>query len=356
MSLRLGIARLLFTALATAAVTVSSGYSCSPFPGADGGSVILDGEWVDAGADGVPGDAQDVRDAAEVRPSTCVDLDRDGFGLNCSAGVDCDDRDANITDGCYRCLGHPAGCPCEPGAAPVSCDLLTDTDHAYAGECHPGQRNCVNGEWGHCVTVGDHALRTIEAIGPCGDICTPDCQTAGACPSEASEVATGTGVAIGGDPAPVFCPPGSPDGGVTLVGGPNEGVGRGGGTGTRCTNLCLLQVGCAGGRTTTVTGTVRAPTPSTYLAAGRRADPLYGAVVYIPNGRVEAFTPGVTCDQCGAIASGDPLVQAATGYDGRFTLTNVPVGDNIPLVIQLGRWRRQVRIPHVTACATLDLD
>ena len=43
--------------------------------------------------------------------------------------------------------------------------------------------------------------------------------------------------------------------------------------------------------------------------------------------------------------------QTTTAVDGTFTLTNVPAGNNIPVVIQLGRWRRQVVIPHVAACA-----
>jgi hypothetical protein len=44
-----------------------------------------------------------------------------------------------------------------------------------------------------------------------------------------------------------------------------------------------------------------------------------------------------------------------TGPDGTFTLNNVPAGQNIPLVIQLGRWRRQITIPSVPACQSTAL-
>ena len=297
----------------------------------------------DAGMDG--SDATDTD-----RPSTrCIDLDDDGFGINCSAGIDCNDEDPSLTDECYRCLANAPGCPCAPGTAPVSCDLDTDTDHAFEGLCNLGQRNCVNGEWGHCVEVGVHTLSIVQPIAPCPGTCTPGCQSTGVCPTVAADLGSNTGVALGADPAPVFCPPGTPPGGITLPGGATTATGM---TRPGCTNLCLQQVTCPGGGSTTVTGTVYAPTPSTFLPPGGMPDPLYNAVVYVPNAPVAPFTTGVTCDQCGAPASGSPLVTAVTGYDGRFTLTDVPVGTNIPLVIQLGRWRRQVVIPNVAPCTT----
>src|SRR6185437_1391998 len=67
---------------------------------------------------------------------------------------------------------------------------------------------------------------------------------------------------------------------------------------------------------------------------------------------VQPFSPGVSCSPCGTDVSGNPLVEAVTGVDGTFTITGAPAGAKIPLVIQLGRWRRQITIPTVTACAS----
>ncbi|HEX4461527.1 MAG TPA: hypothetical protein VIA18_26285, partial [Polyangia bacterium] len=63
----------------------------------------------------------------------------------------------------------------------------------------------------------------------------------------------------------------------------------------------------------------------------------------------------VSCGSCASEVSGNPLVSYTTGVDGKFTITNAPVGTNIPLVIQLGRWRRQIVIPTVTACVNTAL-
>src|SRR5215472_10527000 len=107
-----------------------------------------------------------------------------------------------------------------------------------------------------------------------------------------------------------------------------------------CVNLQCNQVSCANGATTSVSGTILSP-------AGASGDPIYNVIVFVPNSPVLPFHESLDCDQCGTIASGTPLVTALSQADGRFTLANAPVGNDIPLVIQVGRWRRQVTIPTV---------
>lgn len=123
-----------------------------------------------------------------------------------------------------------------------------------------------------------------------------------------------------------------------------------------CTGLCAQQTSCTGAPTT-ITGRITAPGHDDVATWGP-ADPIYGALVYVPNGAdgpprygVTAFPAGVGCDTCSSLVSGSPLVSATTAVDGSFTLTNAPCGTNIPLVVQLGRWRRQITLPSVACCA-----
>ena len=83
--------------------------------------------------------------------------------------------------------------------------------------------------------------------------------------------------------------------------------------------------------------------------------PLYNALVYVPNGEVKAFQQGVTCDRCGSTTTGDPLVTSLTDATGSYTLRNVPAGTSFPLVMQIGKWRRQVTIPAIQSCTTTTL-
>ncbi|MGZ3417498.1 MAG: carboxypeptidase regulatory-like domain-containing protein [Polyangiales bacterium] len=136
---------------------------------------------------------------------------------------------------------------------------------------------------------------------------------------------------------------GDDDSGFALDSGgdPTFDVGGGDGPVGPCTGLRCQQKACPGGGDTTLTGTVYAPNGKL---------PLYNVIVYVPNLTPLPLTKGATCDKCGSVASGDPITTALTDYQGKFTLKNVPVGANIPLVIQLGKWRRQVVIPTVNEC------
>lgn len=114
------------------------------------------------------------------------------------------------------------------------------------------------------------------------------------------------------------------------------------GTGGQCTGLECKQVNCGSDVTTTVKGQVFAPDGAT---------PLYNVVVYVPNAPLSPIFDGATCDMCGSTLSGKPLVTALTDTSGSFVLKNVPAGESIPLVMQVGKWRRQITIPNVAACA-----
>jgi hypothetical protein len=128
--------------------------------------------------------------------------------------------------------------------------------------------------------------------------------------------------------------------------GGNGGSGGSGG-GPTCTAGGACQMPCSGGGTTSLTGKVYAPNGTL---------PLYNAIVYVPSTTPTQFTEGVTCDRCNGQVSGNPIVQTLTDATGSFKLDNVPVGNNVPLVIQMGKWRRQVVLQTVASCTTTPID
>lgn len=132
-------------------------------------------------------------------------------------------------------------------------------------------------------------------------------------------------------------------GGLTASCGTCTGVDICGGAGVA--NVCgavIPALPCDGGlceyqsTSTTLSGIVYAPTQAD--AGYGQPDPIPNAFVYIPN-RPQNLAlldgdGGVGCLQCTDGLSGDPLVSANSQTNGAFTLTNVPCGIDVPVVIQ----------------------
>jgi hypothetical protein len=113
-----------------------------------------------------------------------------------------------------------------------------------------------------------------------------------------------------------------------------------------CPAGLTCNVKCDGGAmSTSISGTV-------YDPAGK--NPLYGIEVYVPAKPLSALPKGVPTGtdacSCAALYPSGAVVSATTDVNGKFTLTNAPVGTDIPLVLQIGKWRHVVTLSTVTAC------
>jgi hypothetical protein len=111
-----------------------------------------------------------------------------------------------------------------------------------------------------------------------------------------------------------------------------------------CPQGLQCNVQCSNGGTTTISGKVYDPA---------KKNPLYNIAVYVPQNPLEALPKGVPMGadacSCAALFKSGAVVSTATDVDGSFKLTNAPVGSAVPLVLQIGKWRKLVTIP-VTAC------
>jgi hypothetical protein len=110
-----------------------------------------------------------------------------------------------------------------------------------------------------------------------------------------------------------------------------------------CQGLQCQVQNCGGSAHTTISGTV-------YDPAGN--NPLYNILVYIPtfpSNPLPTISHGMSCDTCAAKID-NAMATALTDAKGHFTITDAPVGQNIPIVVQVGKWRRKYTIPTVNAC------
>jgi hypothetical protein len=301
---------------------------CGPRSDGCGGVVQCGGcgEGTTCGGGSTPG----VCGAPPCMPRTCED-----FGANCGTVP------TGCGDATVPCGDCPTGEICGGEGEPNRCG-------DPGSLCEP--LGCAE-QGVDCGMAGDGCGGLIDCEGcPAGQSCggggvryqcgAPDCQrsTCDAHPEvECGPVADGCGgltASCGTCTLPDICGGG---------GEPSVCGGGGGQGGTDCTGLCEHQVHCGGGGATTVVGKVYAP---------NSVEPLFNAVVYVPNAPLPDITDGVSCDRCEDEDLGQPLVAAISAPDGSFELRHVPAGVPFPLVIKMGKWRRVVTIPAVEACTT----
>ena len=150
-----------------------------------------------------------------------------------------------------------------------------------------------------------------------------------------------------GDDARTGAGSGSGGNGSTSGAAGSSGFNLGGtsssGSPVACPSGLQCDVSCSGS-TTTISGKV-------YDPAGR--NPLYNIVVYVPASPLKPLDQGVptgadACN-CPALYKSGAVVSTITGVDGSFKLTNAPVGSNVPLVVQVGKWRKLFHI-NVSSC------
>ena len=354
--------------------------------GTGSGSTFVGGPNDDAGADGTmsptftDGSARDATNLGSCTPLTCAKLGYDcgPMGDGCGGQIDCGACTAPKTcggGGGFSVCGGNNGCvPKTCASQGITCGPAGDGCGGLlqCGSCAAPQF-CGGGGPGVCggVTLPDGGLDggacvpetcASQAIscGPAGDGCG-NLLACGNCSPPQTCGGGGISGACGGNGnacTPKTCaqlgfncgPAGDGCGGLIqcgactspqICGASSPGVC---GSGQPATDAGVF-VTCEGGGVTTITGTVVAGTDPTQGFG--QPDPIYAAYVYVPSGPVQAITTGATCDKC--TTSQPAIVSAITGIDGTFTLTNPPVGPNVPVVIQLGKWRRVINV-NVTAC------
>ena len=128
---------------------------------------------------------------------------------------------------------------------------------------------------------------------------------------------------------------GADEASVPLVGAPDA-----------CAGLACKRVVCPAGATTRITGRVLDP-------AGLRG--LYNVAVYVPSSPPSPVVHGARCDTCASRAIA-PVVAALTDARGEFVLDDVPVDAAVPVIVEIGRFRRSlvVDVPPCTETRLTD--
>ncbi len=232
------------------------------------------------------------------------------------------------------CTPGTEGCPCPKDGVTAACGRVESQSGNYV-TCSMGNATCTAGSWGPCVgnhlvtkSMPDVALTRSGIhilsipLASCPNVCDPNgCMATQGAPSDVDAA----GVIV------------DPEAGISLQ---DATIALDAG----CFGLACDIAACGGTLTTTLSGTV-------YDPAGN--NPLYNASVYIPANPFAALPPfntGASCDTCSGAGALDAIQATQTDAAGNFTLTNVPTFANLPVVVQLGKWRREIVLKAITSC------
>ncbi len=135
---------------------------------------------------------------------------------------------------------------------------------------------------------------------------------------------------------------------------PEEDTGNGGGPPDSgggpepepCEGLQCETADCPAGEETTISGTVNIPSGEL---------PLPDIMVYVPNSDLDPVADGAVCQTCDDELSAEVAMGDRTDVDGTFVIEPAPVGEEIPLVVETGKWRREHTI-EVEACQDNPID
>ncbi len=297
------------------------GTSCGPISDGCGGVVQCGGctSPDTCGGGGEPG----VCGSPTCQPRTCST-----FGAECGS----------IPDGCGATL-NCGSCGANEVCNTNQCDAVVcvpkTTTQACTGFCGQQSNGCGGAiDCGGCTapnTCGGGGTPSV-----CGaPACTPrTCQQAGANCGPIGDGCGGIIASCGTCASPQIC------------GGSGTASVCGASTGSTCTGLCESVEVCSTGQETRLTGTVYAPNGS---------EPMFNALVYVPNKPLPPITTGPSCERCQDEDLGEPIAAALTGPDGKFVLRNVPAGVDFPLVVKMGKWRRVVTMTAQTKCTNRNL-
>lgn len=116
--------------------------------------------------------------------------------------------------------------------------------------------------------------------------------------------------------------------------------GDGGVGGDACVGLECQVPTCPPGQHTTISGKVYDPSGTLPLAHVR---------VFVPKAPPPQLHEGASCERCNVLATSS-ITHTFTDASGGFVLDAAPAGSQIPLVLQTGKWRRQITIAEVAPC------